>query len=576
MNFQEAVDAYRNLRNQLGAHQITPQEFREKVATLRVQDSNGRWWQIRGADGVWLRWNGTTWVEASPPHHARPAVVPRHPAARRAAAPGKPQPPAPPQTMAQLLGLVLRSMLKGLLWKIPLAIGVAFLTWIVHTFLLVGPNGGFASGTNPILDSVLALRGKMISGTLFWALLVGLASVIFARLRQVGPAKTLRSILGTPAWIQDSLRRSRTLALPILVGGSALALLTGTLLGNRLVSLQLVAAAVGALIAQHESFLFLVMRLAWSDAQRLFKRPPKEFNLAWAGMGTVGATFGFFGASILPSAPYCGCAGVLLLAGVMVALILSRRGKPAAGTLLLLLAVAGALALATTPAYADDGGWAEAGGNFSDWIRSEGGTIAIMMGLPPALAAAIGAVLGGVIAGIGSTAPSVLSIKELENSLNDIAKDLKDKGYYVKNPLMDKDPTMIVDGWYKAIITEGMDAVTGWKSSTCEDYVNISEGRVKKAVEEAFGKNAKVERIVFEEKSSYPEKGERWYHIPTKLDRLNEMNHILFRVTLPDGTQKSVDLWDNARGEGPVIRDWKDTVDKWRKAIGEGEFKISE
>ena len=54
------------------------------------------------------------------------------------------------------------------------------------------------------------------------------------------------------------------------------------------------------------------------------------------------------------------------------------------------------------------------------------------------------------------------------------------------------------------------------------------------------------------------------------------MNHILFRVTLPDGTQKSVDLWDNARGEGPVIRDWKDTVDKWRKAIGEGEFKISE
>jgi hypothetical protein len=64
MNFSEAEQAYHNFKQQKQAGQISDSEFAAAVQNLRVQTSDGVWWQIRGSDGAWLRWDGSNWLES--------------------------------------------------------------------------------------------------------------------------------------------------------------------------------------------------------------------------------------------------------------------------------------------------------------------------------------------------------------------------------------------------------------------------------------------------------------------------------------------------------------------------------
>jgi hypothetical protein len=74
MNAQEAEAAYRIVKGQLDARQITVDDYNRRVAELRYQDNTGTWWAISPQDGSWLKWNGSTWVPAFA--QATPAAVP--------------------------------------------------------------------------------------------------------------------------------------------------------------------------------------------------------------------------------------------------------------------------------------------------------------------------------------------------------------------------------------------------------------------------------------------------------------------------------------------------------------------
>jgi hypothetical protein len=394
---------YAELRRQWEARRLRPQQFEDAVNELRFQTEDGTWWQIRGRDGAWLRWDGTAWQEAKPPAQPAPPtplVVEPHPEA-------EPSTAKQPQTLLQLLRLILRGVLKGFLWKLPLALGIALLTWILHTYLLVGPNGGFAPGTNALLDSILALQGHVLSGTLFWTLLVGLSAVLFRRFRRTGLSQTIEDLRSAPSWVQNCMLRAKDNALPILLGALAVSLFLSAWIDNRLVSAQLVLLGLGALIAQQQSLSLLVAKLAWSDGQRLLRRgaPPAPFHPAWGGVGAAGATLGFGCAMILPFMPLLGYAGAFILIGIIVFLILNKRGRFTGGASLLVLALAFTLAITALPAFADDGGWEEAGGTFEDWVRSEGAGRAIASGFLPAAGTFIGVLLGTSIIGAGVSLP---------------------------------------------------------------------------------------------------------------------------------------------------------------------------
>ncbi|RPI31829.1 MAG: hypothetical protein EHM70_10555, partial [Chloroflexota bacterium] len=441
MNFQEAENTYATLRQQLAARQIRPQDFSMYVSRLRLQDPQGAWWQICETDGSWLRWDGAAWRPAIPPHRVQAqapvmAAQPMRPqpqAPVMPAQPVQPQPQAvvmqprpapqampavrpqkvtqPPQTLLQLLVLILKGMLKGWLIKIPLSIGIMLFVWVFHTFLLIGPNGGFGSGTSKILDSILALNDRVVTGTLFWTLLSMTISSFIAAIIRNGPVKIVNNLTSAPGWIVKSVKRSRLAGPSLALGFGALTILFGVIQGNRINNFLLGVLFMGSVIAQQQSFPSLVARLGWSDLQRLLKpKRPLSFDMAWVAAGLTGATLGFFGASILPFAPYCGCASVVLLLGIMIALIFLQKGRPAMGAAILLLALILTAGLATSPALADDGGWEEAGGSFGAWVQSEGAAVAVAMGLPPSLGAALGTLIA--LGALGLPIPGGITLPE--------------------------------------------------------------------------------------------------------------------------------------------------------------------
>jgi hypothetical protein len=76
MDFQPAQNQFQHLVQQYQAGQLSQEAFTNAVNQLRVQTTDGTWWQIRAADGAWLRWNGTTWLEGLPPGQSQPIGVP--------------------------------------------------------------------------------------------------------------------------------------------------------------------------------------------------------------------------------------------------------------------------------------------------------------------------------------------------------------------------------------------------------------------------------------------------------------------------------------------------------------------
>ncbi|MBM3128650.1 MAG: hypothetical protein FJ009_08520 [Chloroflexi bacterium] len=102
MNFQEAERTYKDLRAQHDAGKLSDSTFEAEVGKLRMQDAQGRWWQIGVQTGEWYMHDGQKWNKAKPPvtapaAEAAPspeitAVIPRPVVPAKAAASAKAEP----------------------------------------------------------------------------------------------------------------------------------------------------------------------------------------------------------------------------------------------------------------------------------------------------------------------------------------------------------------------------------------------------------------------------------------------------------------------------------------------------
>lgn len=63
--FADLEEEYARLNDLAQAGSLSLEELQEEVNRLRFQDAGGTWWQLR-FDGIWLKWDGTSWVEAEP------------------------------------------------------------------------------------------------------------------------------------------------------------------------------------------------------------------------------------------------------------------------------------------------------------------------------------------------------------------------------------------------------------------------------------------------------------------------------------------------------------------------------
>jgi len=151
-------------------------------------------------------------------------------------------------------------------------------------------------------------------------------------------------------------------------------------------------------------------------------------------------------------------------------------------------------------------------------------------------------------------------LADLNADFKAIAQELKKEKVYVLNPYQG-DPTVLFHklNTVKNMLWDKTGAhLTGSQGLTCEGYVRKTHKKVAKAVSKRFP-GAKTEQYVIEEKSSVKPQGVLdWF------DSLVVDNHILTKVTLPDGSEWAVDFHQHAAGNSPIMRPWSETRKAWK------------
>ncbi|MEI6502991.1 MAG: hypothetical protein WCP21_18435, partial [Armatimonadota bacterium] len=73
MTFDQAVQRYAQLRNEVLAGRLSQEQFVAELANLQVQDQAGTWWRPDPATGNWLYFDGAAWR----PYQAAPSPAPQ-------------------------------------------------------------------------------------------------------------------------------------------------------------------------------------------------------------------------------------------------------------------------------------------------------------------------------------------------------------------------------------------------------------------------------------------------------------------------------------------------------------------
>jgi len=343
-----------------------------------------------------MQTSGPTGGEGPPQGYGQPGVAPQPGAAPQS---GYPPPAAPgePQSLGQLFSLILKQLLKTLPLQLVLGGAIFIGVWLLHTYLVVWPNGGFNlnSGTpfDWFLAQILALRGRVASGTAFWFVFSALGGVVVSGvIRRKG---AFFSGLGqAPARISHGFAGGNA-AVAAVLSGAGLGILVPAYLGNRLFAVVAVGLTFLALSEGPAGFSALVLRCVYNDGRKLLSKPPRrlaeERNDSFMTGFMLGAGL-YVLLFLTPDFMLIGVGAIALIVGVVLA---SQAAQAAAGTTVVLLAALLVLGAARF-AFADDGGIAEAGGTLIGWIQSPGAAIAVAMGLTPAMAAALGAIIGAL------------------------------------------------------------------------------------------------------------------------------------------------------------------------------------
>ncbi|MGB4441227.1 MAG: hypothetical protein WBJ62_03270, partial [Coriobacteriia bacterium] len=322
------------------------------------------------------------------------------PPAPRAPKAGPLEGQAEPQGVLDLAKMVLKGIIKTLPIQIVLIGGMFLFTWVLHTYLLVGPNGGFDVNSTSIwpptfvnlqayvLGQVLALRGKILSGSAFWFAFSALSvSFITSAVRRKG--EFFSSLGKVPARVKSGLSGGGT-ALVTAMAGAGVALVLAGFLGNRAFATAALGLGVIGLTEAGGGFGGLAVRCFYNDGRKALSKPVRRLpDVRVDGFlaGAVVAMLAFLLLALLPGALFT-VLGVGLL--VMAAVMSTQGGGQAPGVTAGIVVGLLAVGIARV-ALADDGGLDEAGGTWAQWIASQGAATAVLIGLPPAIGSAIGA-----------------------------------------------------------------------------------------------------------------------------------------------------------------------------------------
>ena len=403
MDFNEISKSFAALQQQLASGTITPEIYQQEAGKLRFMTPSGTWLQVDPATGRWLTWDGKAWIPADQTGQQSAATgtgpVATVAGGRRGRRPPPKQEPTP-QTLWQLGVLMVKSWVENLPTTIISAIVTAAGAWLVHTWLLIGPNNSVVwTGRVPVLWWVINTVQNPRGGVVFWGIASYFVSSFFGRLFS-SPIASAKGVVLSPSWLARGFRSMKGRALvPFLLGG-AVAVAIGLSMHNYMAAWAYAAGFFLVTMALDMSFEHMVLRLALSDLRRYLKVRLAPFGAEtdFAFLVFPGLALGF-AASAMVRTParwaqfaFWG-ALVIVLLSVGGSLLRKRKATQAAGALLLLLALACTVIIAVTPALADDGGWSESGGTIQGLVRNAGWPMVQKLGITTAQAAALASLL---------------------------------------------------------------------------------------------------------------------------------------------------------------------------------------
>ena len=241
MTFEEAGLNYAQLRQQFEQSTITQQEFERRVSELVVVGPDGISWRLDPHTG--------TWLQAGVPPSAIPAK--------------KKKEQKHPETLFQLAVLIVKSLISNLPKTILLALLMAGLTWVVHTYLIAKVNDGlmYKEGAKALNAVVNWQRANFPGVEAFWGLLSYFLSNSFGRIFTAGIFNWVKGFLMLPNWIAQSFLKIKIKSLHFLFFGIIFALLVSYFLKNFMVSWVLALGILLTMTARFQSMEALVLRL---------------------------------------------------------------------------------------------------------------------------------------------------------------------------------------------------------------------------------------------------------------------------------------------------------------------------
>ena len=397
MTFVEAQVEYCRIKSQLKSNNISYDEYVERINGLRLQDDKGNWYQINAADGSWLLWDGHAWICSS-----LPEIIRKHEAAFRGkVSESVSKSEHEPETLWKLFVSIVkgffRNIPKTVLFHLIKLAAVFLVVFIIHAYLLVVKNEGFAVDWNNPYAAITNLDGVNYSVSAFWAFFTFFLTILLTRIIK-GPIKFIKEIVTTPVYLFNNFKGSGQAGLMALLVAMALGLLSSMVIKNPYLLVLYALMIIFSLTKQRKGLLLLVIKLAWQDWHRIIntRKAGQKPNIGTMSIFVLGIPIGLFIVYILPLKPYSPIILAILLLALCV-LLKTKKVSPSAAMLILAFFAFNVVFFRCREVFADDGGWREAGGTLKGYVNSPGAGKAVADGLGPSAAAAGGSLAGSFV-----------------------------------------------------------------------------------------------------------------------------------------------------------------------------------
>lgn len=378
MTFEQAGLQYAQLRQQFEQGTITQQEFEARVSELVVVGPDGVSWQLEPNTG--------TWLQAGTPPSSMPAK--------------KKKELKPPETLFQLIVLIIKVLISNLPKTIILALFMAGLTWVVHTYLIAKVNNGlmYNAGANALNAVVNWQRANFPGVEAFWGLASYFLSNSIGRIFTAGIFNWVKGFLMLPVYITQSFSKIKIKSLHFLFFGIITALLASYFIKNFMVSWVLALGILLTMTAHFQSTEALVLRLMLSDVQRLFRTRFLNQEIQSDGIYIIllGLSAGFAISGFWRTKLTYTFVSFWVFLAIFIALLFLLKRKEARQILLFLLVITGGIFLYYLPVLAVclGGNVSGTGGNWLKWWGFRGADTVRKMGIMPATSSLLGSLLG--------------------------------------------------------------------------------------------------------------------------------------------------------------------------------------